>query len=83
MTRAPESALDGLHGLLAETLSDALKKAKAAGEAPSPQLLAQVIKFLKDNGIDAPAKSARISGLAAELADIDLDEVSTHGLRPN
>lgn len=105
MTRALESALDGLHGLLAETMTDELSRAlhrarqprmvsKVEGGKPvevsnpdyaplSPQLLAQVIKFLKDNGIDAPAKAGRVSGLAAALADIDLEQVANEGLRPN
>jgi hypothetical protein len=81
MSRATEGALDGLHAAVATVLTEALK---GKGEnAPSPQMLAQAIKFLKDNGIDAPAKSERLTGLAAALRDIDLEEVANEGLRPN
>lgn len=82
-SRALESALDALHADLADTLAEALRMAKEKGEAPSPQLLAQVIKFLKDNGVDAPAKSERISSLGSQLRDIDLDEAVSLGSRPN
>ena len=77
MARASESALDALHAKVAEVLTAGLK-----GEDPSPQFIAQAIKFLKDNGVDAPAKSARISELASALRDLDLDEVATER-RPN
>lgn len=77
MSRAAESALDALHAAVAAVLTEALSKRGA--EAPSPQMIAQAIKFLKDNGIDAPARSARISHLAAALDDLDLDEVAMEG----
>lgn len=73
MTRASEGALDGLHAAVATVLTDALKG--TGDKAPSPQMLAQAIKFLKDNGVDAPAKSERISNLEAALDDLDLDNV--------
>lgn len=38
------------------------------------KLVAVAIKFLKDNGIDAPASSERLTGLEAELRDLDFDE---------
>ena len=41
----------------------------------NPQLIDKVLKFLKDNGIDSPAKSAAINGLAQALDDLDLDQI--------
>lgn len=77
MARASESALDALHAAVATVLKNGL-----ARESPSPQLIAQAIKFLKDNGVDAPAKSARISELADALRDLDLDQLAVEQ-RPN
>lgn len=50
--------------------------ANPAYEPLNTKLLALVIKFLKDNGIDAPVSAARFSGLEQQLKDLDLDEVS-------
>jgi len=52
MSRATESLLDELHDLQARTLLAEVKRLKEAGEGVPPALLAQVNKFLKDNGID-------------------------------
>ena len=41
----------------------------------NPQLIDKVLKMLKDNGIDSPAKSAAISSLAQALDDLDLDQI--------
>lgn len=46
----------------------------------NPQLIDKALKFLKDNGVDAPAKSERVDNLAATLADLDIDEAA-HDLR--
>lgn len=81
MSRASESALDALHAAVAQVLTDALQGTEE--DAPSPQMIAQAIKFLKDNGVDAPAKSARLSGLAAALADLSVDEVDVVAHRAN
>lgn len=93
MSRASVDALDALHALLAGTLKDELEAAIARskprivdgtekpGDPISPQLLDKVMKFLKDNGVDAPAKSARVSDLASTLGSLDLDEVAA--ARPN
>lgn len=70
-TRATEAALDELHGEVARVLT-----AGVQAEGASPQMLAQAIKFLQMNGIDAPAKSQRMRGLADALADLDADEVA-------
>lgn len=76
-SRATEEALGALHGLLAETLTAQLVAARESGEPIPPALLGQVIKFLKDNGVDAPAAtSAKLDRLANALPDIDeLDNV--------
>lgn len=42
----------------------------------NPQLIDKALKFLKDNGVDAPKKSARVDTLASQLADLDLDDVA-------
>jgi len=73
--RATEDILDGLHGLLAESLKEQLENYKNSDEPIPPQLLAQCIKFLKDNGIDAPGREhTRVSTLADELDDINFDD---------
>jgi len=63
--------LEQLHKTVAETLTSAIK-----GEDVSPQLLAQAIKFLKDNGIE-PARDADTSvldQLAQKVSEIVTDE---------
>lgn len=47
-----------------------------AFEPLNPQLIDKVLKMLKDNGIDSPAKSEAISALAQALDDIDLDQAT-------
>jgi hypothetical protein len=44
-------------------------------QALNPQLIDKALKFLKDNGIDAPKKSQRVDSLASTLAELDIDEV--------
>ena len=77
--------MDMLHGLVATGLSEELARAVTAaglptnseGYAPiSPQLIDKALKFLKDNGIDAPQGNAKVDHLASELRDLDLDDVS-------
>lgn len=70
MSRAKSSALDKLHELVAAVLTEQLQ----GEEGPSPQMISQAIKFLKDNGIDAPATSKRFADLSLALDDLDLDE---------
>lgn len=43
-----------------------------------PSLLTVVAKFLKDNGIDAPAAAPRMSNLLAQLQNINVDDVSAN-----
>lgn len=70
MARATEDALDALHALTVKKLTEALKK-----DEVSPQMISAAIKMLKENGIDTPARSARIDGLAQALRDLDDDEL--------
>lgn len=82
--RGLEAQLDALHGLLTDALRDELQAAlKRARENPgdpdfavSPQLLDKVMKFLAQNGVNAPASSPKVDALAAELVDLDLDELA-------
>lgn len=63
--------LEALHKTVAETLMAAMQ-----GEEATPQLLAQAIKFLKDNGIE-PARDADTSvldQLAKKVGEIVQDE---------
>ena len=71
MSKATSTELDALHGLQAEALKDELRRQKEAGEGISPALLAQVNKFLKDNGIDRP----QAEGNGPDLLDKELDGV--------
>lgn len=76
MSRASSDALDALHALVADTLTGEIKKARGSEDGISPQLISQALKFLKDNGVDAPASSPRFDSLAAELQDLDLDQIA-------
>ena len=67
--RAADKILDSLHALVAERLL-----ARIGEKDVSPQMIAQAIKFLKDNGVDAPSSSPRISNLERALAELDPDE---------
>lgn len=83
MSRASEAALDELHAKVAEVLVEGLKTitipvfdkdGKKTGERevqPSPQMLAQAIKFLAVNGINAPATSKRLTNLQSALDELD------------
>lgn len=87
--RASAEALDSLHALLAGALKDELTAALELAKDPdpekrrpvNPQLIDKVLKFLKDNGIDTPAKSARVTNLAEQLAAVDLEQEAA--LLPN
>ena len=88
--RASEKALDQLHAVVAMLLSNELDRAMNRaeenpddpGKAISPQLIAQAIKFLKDNGVAASATSPRLDDLTAKLADLDLDDEVLSGMTP-
>jgi hypothetical protein len=77
--------MDMLHGLVADGLKQELERAMDATDEDgnpipvNPQLLDKAMKFLKDNGIDAPKASPKVDALAAqlsELPDLDLDETA-------
>lgn len=72
MSRATENALDALHAKVAEVLTDALKDKEKA----TPAMISQALKFLKDNHVDAPAKSKRLQDLTSALDDLDTDEAA-------
>lgn len=83
--RATGDLLDLLHGTLAQTLIDEISRytrgeMKDADDNTLPiptALLAQAIKFLKDNGIDTPAKNNRtLDTLKNELPSFDDDDDS-------
>lgn len=91
MSRASEDLLDLIHNLTANSLVDELKRAAERAALPmddanyaplNPQLIDKARAFLKDNGIDAPAKSARVDNLAHQLMDLDLDDEAVR-VRPN
>lgn len=82
MSRASDNQMDALHGLLAKTMFDeieafigghrvAVDKEGNTHKLPMPPaLLAQAIKFLKDNGVDAPGRSNKgMDRLAKLLSD--------------
>lgn len=81
--RATSDALDALHGLLTDTLVEQIRTATRARDEhgnpmPVPSaLLAQAIKFLKDNGIDSPAKARKVSDVLSKAMPNWSDEV--HG----
>lgn len=91
MSRATEKAMDDLHSALAKLLTNELERASNRAEsnpddpayAISPQLLSQAIKWLKDNNVSAPAGSKRVENLAAQLADLDLDDETLAAMTRN
>lgn len=82
MSRASADLMDMLHGLVADGLKQELQRAMEARDEDgnpvpiNPQLLDKAMKFLKDNGIDAPKSSPKVDSLALQLAELDLDEVA-------
>lgn len=89
--RASEGELDTMHRLVALLLSNELDRANLRAEmnpndpsyAISPQLISQALKFLKDNGVSAPAGSKVVEDLAVQLTDLDLDAEILSGMTPN
>lgn len=77
--RGTDTALDSLHGLVALTLTEQIKQYadgkmvqfdKDGKSYPLPipaALLAQALKFLSDNGIDAPAALPKLDALKRAL----------------
>ena len=66
MSRATSDQFDALHGLLCGAMKDQLvayanMKDEAGHALPiPPAFLAQCLKFLKDNGIDSPARAVKV-----------------------
>jgi len=79
MARANADLMDLIHGLVADSLRQELERAyeaKDENDQPlpiNPQLLDKAMKFLKDNGIDAPASNAKVDNLANKLASLNVD----------
>jgi hypothetical protein len=77
--RGTDTALDSLHGLVAMTLTeqinayrDGLVRDGEGNKLPIPAaLLAQALKFLSDNGIDAPAALPKLDALKRALPTFD------------
>lgn len=84
--RALEAVLDQLHGLVADALIKELRAHMAAQAAAPPdepyaippQFLDKVLKFLAQNGVNAPATAPRVDALALELENLDLDAEARH-----
>lgn len=77
--RASTDMLDELHALQAATLMGQVKRytehrdaeGNLAPEEVPPALLAQVTKFLKDNGIDSPGRGKKLNDeLKGQLPDL-------------
>lgn len=85
MSRATNDMLDAIHGMLAGALQGELVRAMAAAVAPEnpvpipPQLIDKLLKFLKDNGVDAPRSNKPVNDLAMELGNLDLDDPEVSG----
>lgn len=79
--RALEAALDAMHGLVADALTTELRMHLRLLETSDddepyqipPQFLDKVLKFLAQNGINAPKASPKVDALAQTLHDLDLD----------
>ena len=90
MSKATTALLDELHGAHADVLLQTLKNYKEGAirdedgnaVAAPPAFLAQVCKFLKDNGIDRPASDQdTVDILAGEMPDFDdFENVSKIGV---
>lgn len=69
--RATEQQLDALHGLVAESFINEIRRYKEAGEPIPAALLAQAAKFLKDNGVDRAIRPGDpLDVLDQELPDL-------------
>jgi hypothetical protein len=83
MSRATEQQLGELHGLVASTFADEIRRYVREKQAIPPSLLAAALKFLKDNGIDAPARdNDAVDKLASEIEDLDFDDPTVVAFRP-
>lgn len=79
--RASDDTVDTLHGMAAEILIEQLNlyrlnvNPETGLPAPlpvPPQLIAQVLKFLKDNGVDSPRRAKAVQdALKGRLPSFD------------
>lgn len=82
MDRAGSDLMDMIHGLVASSLKDELIRAAAKAadlddpQPINPQLIDKAMKFLKDNGVDAPKANKKVDALAGVLSDLDLDDTA-------
>lgn len=77
MSKATEAQLGGLHGLLAGAFAAEIAGYRERDEPIPASVLAAAARFLKDNGIDAPARENRmLDELATELEDLDFDDTN-------
>ena len=70
MTRTTEEKFDELHGLVADSFLEEIRRLQEEGEGLPPAILTSAAKFLKDNGIDRPARDGdTLDLLNEELPD--------------
>lgn len=90
ITKATEDTFNSLHQIVADSLITeiaAYRNHKDSEGNPQPialppALLAQAIKFLKDNGIDSPARAAQVSdALAGKMPEFDPEDSTVVALR--
>lgn len=77
-TRASEDLLDELHGLQAAALRKYLRDLRNGDAEYIPAMIAQINKFLKDNGVDRAAKAGDPEDLLAD----ELDEFEEDNILP-
>lgn len=78
--KAPLDVLEALHGELAESLREAIKKCRKAGEPLPASLVKEIREFLKDNGIEQiPNPANPLGGLSAAAVGLPFPgEVPDH-----
>ena len=77
--KATEDLMDELHGLTAETLRKLVEDMKSGDLEPNASVLAQAIKFLKDNNVTAvPGSGGPVDGLLAEVEGFPFKSESAH-----
>lgn len=83
MSKATEQQLGALHGLLATSFAGEIRGYMERGEPIPASVLAAAARFLKDNGIDAPARNNKqLDELANELEDLDFDDTNVVAMTP-
>lgn len=83
MSKATEASLGALHGLLATSFASEIQGYIDRGEPIPASVLAAASRFLKDNGIDAPARdNAELDEMASVLEDLDFSDTNVVAL-PN